>query len=208
MNPSIRRVVLASLLQTTLLAGTPSPAGLRLGSFYDSMDVEHHWLKGKHIDWRTGDPDNGKDGKTYCSAFVASACDRLKLEILRPPAHGQKNLANAQYKWLSDSGKALGWSLVGSPYQAQHLANEGQVVVVIFRNPNSRKSGHIALVRPSDKPDSRIHAEGPQIVQAGGANYASTSVAVGFQSHPAAWVDADHFQVRFFAHPSPRVPDQ
>ncbi len=208
MDRPILPAFLALALQGILLAGPPTPAGLRLGAFYDGMDVEHHWLKGKHIDWRTGDPDTGKDGKTHCSRFVASACERLGIEILRPPEHGQKNLANAQFDWLASAGTTYGWSAVASPYEAQRLANEGQAVAVVFQNPNRRKSGHIALVRPSDKADTLVQTEGPEIIQAGGTNHASTSVQVGFRRHRGAWVNGERHQVRFYAHPSPRIPGQ
>ncbi len=186
----------------------PPPEGRRLAAFYDGLDVERHWLKGWHVDWRTGDPDNGRKGKTHCSAFAAAACERLGIELLRPPEHGQKNLANAQHDWLAGRGEGFGWRAVPSPFEAQDLANGGQVVAVVYRNPDPNKSGHIALVRPSDKPAALIQAEGPQIIQAGGTNHASTSVKIGFRRHKGAWVDADRFAVRFYVHPSPRLPAQ
>lgn len=203
-RPFLPFLALAVALPVTAIA----PAGQRLAAFYDSLDVEHHWLKGRHIDWRTGDPDNGKTGGTHCSGFAAAACERLGIELLHPPEHGQKNLANTQYDWLAGRGVELGWRSVPSPVEAQERANAGQVVAVVFQNPNPRKSGHIALVRPSDKPLELIRAEGPQVIQAGGTNHASASVKVGFQRHRGAWVDANHFMVRFFAHPSPRFPAQ
>lgn len=208
LDPMLRPLPLPLALCLALPSLAAPSAGPGLAAFYDSLDVEHHWLKGWHIDWRTGDPDNGKPGRTHCSAFAAAACERLGIQLLRPPEHGQKNLANAQHEWLAGPGSAFGWRMVASPFEAQSLANGGQVVTVVFRNPNPRKSGHIALVRPSDKPEALIRAEGPQIIQAGGTNRASTSVKVGFRHHTGAWVDADRFTVRFFAHPSPRIPAQ
>lgn len=201
------------LLSLALTLALPSPAaplspGQRLAAFYDGLDVQHHWLKGRHIDWRTGDPDNGREGGTHCSGFVAAACERLGIELLRPPEHGQKNLANAQHEWLAGPGARFGWRAVPSPFEAQDLANGGQVVAVVYRNPNPMKSGHIALVRPSDKPVALIHAEGPQIIQAGGTNHASASVKIGFRQHKGAWVDGNLFKVRFYVHPSPRLPAQ
>jgi hypothetical protein len=90
-----------------------------------------------------------------------------------------------------------------SPFEAQSLANSGQVVAAVFLNPNPRKPGHIALVRPADKPESLIQTEGPQIIQAGGINYTSTSIRTGFKLHRGAWIDADHFEIRFYVHPLP-----
>src|SRR5947209_10831577 len=51
-----------------------SPEGKRLRSILDGLDVEHHWLPGEHVRWKTGLPD-GKPVEsgphTHCSAFVA-----------------------------------------------------------------------------------------------------------------------------------------
>ncbi len=190
---------LLTLGAASLLAAQ-TPAALRLAARYDSMDVEHHWLAGHHINWLTGIPDNGKPAKTHCSAFVAAACDRLGIYLLHPPEHSTKNLANAQFRWLVEHGQDQGWKPIASPIEAQHLANEGKVVAAVFLNPNPLKSGHIALVRPSDKPDSLIALEGPQIVQAGKFNYASTSVKTGFSQHPGAWINATDNRLRFYAH--------
>lgn len=194
------RLILATGFACLLAAAEPSARGAQLALRYDAMDVEHHWLPGRHVDWSTGDPDNGRTGKTHCSAFAAAACERLGIYLLRPPEHGQKGLANAQFHWLRDKGPAHGWVSAGSPLEAQRLANDGWAVLCVFLNPDPRKPGHIALVRPSDKSEADLQREGPQIIQAGGTNYASTSVQRGFRQHPGAWVDARRFQVRFYAH--------
>lgn len=57
--------------------------------------------------------------------------------------------------------------------------------------------GHIAIVRPSDKGDAALREEGPQITQAGGTNYRSIALRVGFAGHPAA---SSRHEVRFYAH--------
>jgi hypothetical protein len=57
--------------------------------------------------------------------------------------------------------------------------------------------GHIAIVRPSNKREAELREEGPQITQAGGTNYRSVALKVGFAGHPAAWT---HHEVRFYAH--------
>jgi hypothetical protein len=191
-------IVLA--LTTPLESSEIAPAGLRLAERYDSMDVEHHWLPGRRVDWRTGDPDSGKPGKTHCSAFVAAACERLGIYILRPPQHGQVDLANAQQDWLLKEGKTQGWKPVNSPYEAQRLANEGKIVVAVYADPTPNKPGHVALVRPSDKSETLIQHEGPQIIQAGARNASSTSLKEGFRHHPGAWRSANDYRVMFFAH--------
>lgn len=53
-------------------------------------------------------------------------------------------------------------------------------------------------MRASDKAPAALRAEGPQITQAGGRNYRSTTLRQGFAGHPGAW---EHAEVRYFAHP-------
>ena len=60
--------------------------------------------------------------------------------------------------------------------------------------------GHIAIVRPSTKSEATIQAEGPQVIQAGLENHASTSLKEGFKHHRAAFREG---QIRYFAHPLP-----
>jgi hypothetical protein len=183
-------------------SATPiAPDGKQLVAMLDAMNVEHLWLAGEHIDWQSGAP-TGKpervEGKhTHCSAFVASVAERLGLYILCPPEHTQMLLANAQFDWLVDQGAAGGWNELTSSEQAQADANRGGLVVAVYRNHHDDKPGHIAIVRPNEKSASAIADEGPQVTQAGGTNYASTSLAQGFANHPAAW---GHKEVRYFAH--------
>jgi hypothetical protein len=83
---------------------------------------------------------------------------------------------------------------------AQAQANEGRFVVATYRNHNEDKPGHIVIVRPLDKSESTIRAEGPQITQAGGTNYRSTSLQNGFSGHPAAW---GRGEVLYYSHDVP-----
>jgi hypothetical protein len=182
---------------------TITTEGAKLASLYDAMDVEHHWLSGRHVEWRSGDPDSGKPGKTHCSTFVASTCERLGIYILRPPEHPQAHLANAQAEWLQNAGGKEGWKPVDSPIMAQVLANEGKVVVAVFANPDPDKPGHIAFVRPSTKSEALIQLEGPQIIQAGAENANSTSLKEGFRHHKGAWRSAKDCAVLFFIHSKP-----
>jgi hypothetical protein len=175
-----------------------TPKGHELARFFDGLDVERHWLAGTHVNWRTGDRDSDRHASTHCSAFVASACERLGVYILRPPEHPQVLLANAQFEWLRTDGKQRGWHAVKSPLEAQRLANEGHLVVAAYRNPDPKKSGHVAFVRPSAKRERLIESEGPQVIQAGASNYTSTSLKNGFRHHPDAWIDASHHAVRFY----------
>jgi hypothetical protein len=58
--------------------GSISPAGMRLASVLEGMNVESLWLAHEHVNWETGAPDRGGDDEgpgnhPHCSAFVASA---------------------------------------------------------------------------------------------------------------------------------------
>jgi len=182
-------------------AAEVAPAAVRLATRIDALDVEHHWPAGVHVNWETGEPDgrqeSGEGKHTHCSAFVAAAAKRLGLYILRPPQHGQILLANAQYDWLAAEGQRQGWHELQDASAAQHAANLGYFVVATYKNRHEQKPGHIAIVRPSDKSEQSIRAEGPQITQAGGKNHRSAALRVGFSGHPDAWNKAE---VRYYAH--------
>jgi hypothetical protein len=110
-------------------------------------------------------------------------------------------LANAQYDWLpGDAGRKAGWRPVSSPLDAQQAANRGELVVAVFKNPDATQSGHIAVVRPSDKTAAEIETKGPQITQAGFNNYRSADLASGFDHHPGAWAPGGKGGVKFYAH--------
>jgi hypothetical protein len=193
-------ISLAPMASAVAAAPISGDAG-HLVAVLDSTNVEQLWPAGEHVNWETGVPD-GKpersEGKhTHCSAFVGSVAKRLGVYILRPPEHGQILLANAQYDWLAQQGAEHGWSALADGDQAQARANRGQLVVATYRNHRNDEPGHIAIVRPSEKSARVIAQEGPQIIQAGGTNYTSTSLKRGFAGHPAAW---SHNEVRYYAH--------
>ncbi|MBV9127562.1 MAG: hypothetical protein JO117_05690, partial [Verrucomicrobia bacterium] len=172
-----------------------SPTAMKVAQVLDSMDVEHRWLAHQRVHWRTGEPretsaspqqqsaDNEDDQpqriSTHCSAFVAAACERLGVYILRPPEHVQKLLANAQAEWLPGQGATAGWQPLADAEAAQDSANRGLLVVASYENRLATRPGHIAIVRPVDKTSAQLAAEGPDIIQAGGHNYARTSVRQG-----------------------------
>ena len=206
-NPSLylaRCYLLAALLSfvTFSTAAPLTNEGARVAEVIDALHVEAHWPAGQHINWETGIPDGRPvttQGKhTHCSAFVASAAEHLGVYILRPPEHGQTLLANAQWDWLDSAAAAVqGWHPVRDGVEAQEKANQGELVVVVYKNHNPEKPGHIAIVRPSDKSETALLNEGPQITQAGGTNYRSATLREGFKSHPGAWSNGE---IRFFAH--------
>lgn len=172
-----------------------------LASFLDGLGVERKWLAGRHVDWKTGEPDGGpvssKGRHTHCSAFVASAAERLGIYILRPPEHGQVLLANAQNEWLPEAGAAAGWRPLQDRAEAQRWANRGWLVVASYHNHDDDKPGHIVIVRPGQTSADVMASDGPQVIQAGTVNSRSMSLRSAFAGHPAAWRDDE---IEFFAH--------
>jgi hypothetical protein len=193
-------LIIATLLSSNgaTAADPTTPASQQLFQIIDSLDVEHHWPAGKHVDWATGIPDGRPEtfpGKhTHCSAFVAAAAKRVGIYVLRPPEHKQILLANAQFDWLAANGAARGWKPLADGVQAQSYANQGWLVLAAYKNHHDDQPGHIAIVRPSDKDARAVQDEGPQITQAGGNNYRSVPLRVGF---PGKKYD----EVAYYGHP-------
>lgn len=207
---TIQRICIVLFLSGSLWLGGGSaatasditPSGQRLARLLDDMHVDQLWLAGKQVDWRSGKP-NGKvytvpNGHTHCSAFAAAAAERLGVYLLHPPEHSSVLLANAQQDWLSGKGTNQGWFAIDSPLKAQTLANEGELVVVTCKNPDPKKPGHIAIVRPSAKSDASVLADGPEIIQAGLHNYVDGTVKQGFKAHPNAF---EKGELLYFGHP-------
>jgi len=183
--------------------GEVSAAGRELAWRLDGLRVESRWLPSRHpIDWRTGritGPERFERPRTRCSQFAAAACRRLGVYLLRPPQHSPVLLANAQFTWLSSpSARRQGWEPLAGGVEAQARANRGWLVVASYRNPDPKRPGHIALVRPEERSVGALQAEGPAITQAGRQNFRRTSLAVGFRNHPGAF---ERGEIRFFAHP-------
>ena len=182
--------------------GSIAPPARRLLAVLDGMNVESLWLAREHINWETGQPDKGDDytgpgRSTHCSAFAAAVGKRLGVYMLRPPEHGQILLANAQAEWFrSSAGIRGGWRPVNGAHEAQSLANQGNLVVVVYESPDSHRPGHIAIVRPALRSARLLAENGPEITQAGQTNYTKTSTKVGFRAHPGAWPSG----VLYYAH--------
>ncbi|MGE0223990.1 MAG: hypothetical protein AB7F35_07525 [Acetobacteraceae bacterium] len=199
----------APLLMTPVARAEPccgpiTADGQRLAAFLDRSGVDHLWEAGWHVDWQTGRRDRphpgGKDAATHCSAFVAAMAQRLGVNVLRPPAHQQELLANAQLAWLRAKGLAQGWRALPSHMDAQRAANRGVLVLAAFQNPDPHRPGHIAIVRPSEKSRAALNQEGPQETQAGETNTVSTTVADGFAHHKGAWAPDGRGAMRWYAH--------
>jgi len=176
-------------------------AGRHLADALDRMNVEQHWLPGTPVNWRTGEYDpEAAPLKGHCSAFVAAVCAAFNVYILRPPEHREWLLANAQCRWLESEGSSEGWTPVPDGATAQRLANQGNIVIACYQNPDRDDAGHVAAVRPSAKTLGRIEAEGPDIAQAGGHNYNRTTVRNGFRLHSKAWRDS---RILYYSHETP-----
>jgi glutamine amidotransferase-like uncharacterized protein len=200
MTPGLESVVRRAVRET---ARQPVPGSVgALWERLERMEVERLWKAGVIVDWRTGFP-TGRELKpgdrgnhTHCSQFVAAACERVGVYILRPPEHSAVLLANAQFEWLSDGrGAAAGWHRLEGASAAQESASAGKLVVAVVRNPEPSKPGHIALVRPGVKDARLLEEEGPDVMQAGSRNRNSVPLRKGFSNH-LAYLET----VGFFAH--------
>lgn len=183
--------------------GPITPPGQQLRQFLDQSNVEHLWLPQEHVHWLTGLPDLKRPGHsrhaTHCSAYVAAMSVRLDVPLLRPPEHRAGRLATPQTRWLDTTGTSQGWRAVDMR-QAQTLANQGDFVLAAWANPNPRRSGHIAIVRPSMRTTAELEQRGPELTMAGHLNALRISTERGFEDHPGAWIAGGQGTVRFFAH--------
>ena len=175
-----------------------TPKGKAVISKLEAMGVDKLWLAGAIVDWKTGLPtgkpvtDPGKH--THCSQFAAAACDLLGVYLLRPPEHSPVLLANAQFDWLgSKAGETKGWTTAKDGVAAQDQANQGNLVVAVYKNKDPQKPGHIAIVRPGEKSPEEIAKEGPDVIQAGGTNYIKTSLRKGFANHKQGYDEIGFF---------------
>ena len=183
--------------------GPITPDGQRLAALLDHSGLDHLWQPHIHINWQTGVPDPARPGWsrriTHCSAYAASMAERVGVYLLRPPAHGQIELANAQFAWLAGPGRQHGWKEVDAR-AAQTLANQGYFVLAVFKNPDPHLPGHVAIIRPSEKSIALLEANGPEEAQAGLHNRVHTTISHGFAEHKGAWLPNDTGSIRFFAH--------
>jgi hypothetical protein len=190
------------LCTVAVRAGEPLPVmneGVKLRETLDMMDVMNRWKPNEHIThWKTGESDDKTGGpKTHCSLFAAAVCWKLDAPLLSPPP--QTLLANRQQDWLFDEGKKKGWKKLDDALEAQKLANEGVLVLASYKNPDAKKAGHIAVVRPSEIDAAALKKSGPRITQAGATNYEDTDVKTGFKNHPGAF---ENGEILYFAYQS------
>jgi len=203
----------AAALAQPLSPGPITPQAARLAALLDATNVETLWPAGFHVDWRSGAPEGPRlstpGAHTHCSAFAAAVAERLGIYLLRPPDHAQDWLANAQERWLNGPD-AAGWRRLGrladpgASLRAVALANQGKLVVAVYFQPPretpqgpKERSGHIAIVRPSDKSPALIDSEGPDVIQAGTVNYRQVALREGFAGHKEGLASGD---IEYFWH--------
>jgi hypothetical protein len=174
-----------------------TPQGETLLQLLNTLDVEHHWLAGQPIDWRTGDPLTDSSQAfplTNDSAFVAAVANRLGLPFLEPK--GGNVRPARQLNWLQKEGVDLGWQKV-NPVQAQWLANQGWLVVAGWRGSQDQGGrGHVAVIRPTPGPLTTLTDLGPHVTQAAAHNANDTTVKQGFPE--PAW---EGQKIVYLAHP-------
>jgi len=197
--------VFATVATEDPCCGVITGQGKELATILDSMNVEKLWLAREHVDWRTGEADRppnymGPGRSSHCSAFAAAVAERLGIYMLHPPDHSEILLASAQAEWFhSHGGDTAGWKQISdsdAELTAQRLANQGNLVVIVYESPDLHRPGHIVIVRPSEKSLADLHKEGPQTVQASMENYNSTIAAKAFKYHAGAWPNG----VRYYWH--------
>lgn len=112
---------------------------------------------------------NTRGGGTWCNRFV---CDVLHAMGVGIPYQR----ATAMHEWFKKHSFALGWRSVG-PKVAMFEASMGRPVVATWPNPDTTKSGHVAIVVPARG------APGLWIAQAGLSNFSHGLESRGFGSN-------------------------
>lgn len=140
---------------------------------------------------------------TYCNVFVSDVTSTLGGEFPRMK-DGEEIVANDMYDWAAkeQAPAETGWyplptggeflparagrqaDRVQPGRLAQQLANQGMIVVAIWKNPRRGHSGHTAIVVPHAWNGQYDHANGPKIAQAGGQNHNLANAADGFHGVP------------------------
>jgi hypothetical protein len=167
-----------------------SKEGTALAQVLDGMDVEHNWLPGKRVDWKTGKALVEQGPASNNGVFVAAVCARFKVPMPTPAP--ENFLPGHQYDWLMAEGKDKGWRAIGG-MEAQLLANQGWIVIAAWKNPAPAGERTIpaltAIVRPDGKPATDLPTNGPRLVMAGAQNRKDVAAKDGFPAK--AWADKE-----------------
>jgi hypothetical protein len=190
--------------------GVVTPNGQQLANYLNSFQVQNWWPP-IPVNWQTGSPNtptppspNTTLTGTHCSCFTTAAANPLGIYILRPPIYpdGWHDMANYQDLWYKTNYEtSYGWIVItNSPTNmivAQDLANQGNLVIACYLNPDINDSGHTAVIFPYSNTVANINAVGPEECQAGAYNYNLTNVMTGFNQHPGAFPSS----IDYFYHP-------
>jgi hypothetical protein len=192
----VAAIMAASLISSAALAGSIgpiTPQARKMVRLLDSMGVERKWQARVHVDWTTGLPAGEQSAEyrgTHCSGFVDAIAMKLGVDAGAPQDRLTNPSANRQEEFLHAGGG--GWRSLPDGVAAQAAANRGEFVVAVLHDD---PVGHAAVVRPAGKSEAQVLAEGPQVTQAGGHNYASAPAAVGFSFHASGLT-----RVEYYAH--------
>ena len=128
-----------------------------------------------------------KDGKTYCNIFAWDVTCAMNAEIPHiVDSNREKPLesvnetganyqrANNMYDWLAKYGSNYEWRRVTQD-EAVKRANQGYPTVVIWKNSDAEKPGHIAMVAPQKPGDTAV-----KTAQAGSKNYNYGGLSTSF----------------------------
>ena len=184
--------------------GPTTPGAARMAAFLDNSGVERLWLPGYKVEWDTGAPVHAwptTHRHTHCSASPpAWRCASASICCARPST---ADPARQRPDGLAANPGRRGAGLVGDarrdrgPDAGQPGRPRGRGV----REPEPRQPGHISIVRPSDIAVPDLLEHGPFTTQAGGHNWLSAPLQLGFAGHRSAWHPGGTGAVRFFAHP-------
>jgi hypothetical protein len=173
--------------------GRVTPQARKMVRLLDSMGVTSRWQPHVHVDWTTGLPAGDQSQfyrGTHCTAFVDAVAMKLRVDTGAPADRLTNPSANRQEAFLRSGGG--GWRSLPDGLAAQAAANQGEFVVAVLQD---KPVGHAAVVRPANKSEAQVLAEGPQVTQAGGHNWASAPAAVGFSFHRSGLA-----RVEYYAH--------
>ena len=140
-------------LQEASMASFPQAGGPRLADFLDGLPILTRWLPGHRVIWQTGQQDGpdqpNPERHTHCSAFAAALALYLDVYLLRPPHHGQVQLANAQTAWLSGTGSFPGPTAAKSGWTAFGMSGDRGSLAACLKAANAGRTRPRLLCRDS-----------------------------------------------------------
>lgn len=107
---------------------------------------------------------------TFCNIFVTDVLEAAGVLAPRhwsdpvsgmptPVGSGEELSANKLNAWFEKFGTEFGWKRASTSV-ARVSANAGLIVVAVASNPNPKRSGHVAIVRPDESPELYVSQAG------------------------------------------------